>query len=899
MRRIREGWWRLRSLGSRRDVERRLDEEMRFHLDQQIEKNRRAGLSEVEARREAMRTFGGVESAKERTRDEFRSLVLEDSWRDFRYGLRSLRRAPAFTLVSVLTLGLGIGATTGIFSIVNGILIKPLPYADADRLVDLRHLAPGATLPDKNVDMSATQFYTYREQGQTFTDIGLWTSSNAVVTGDGEAEQVQVVAVSDGTLQALAVPPVLGRWFSADDLDPKAPDSLLVTHGFWQLRFGGDPGVVGRLVTVDGTPRRVIGVMPASFRFLDLAPGLIAPLRFDRSALMLGRFNYDGIARLKPGVTIAQANADIARMIPAWLRGWPPPPGVDPKIFESAGFAADLRPLKQLVVGNVGSVLWTLMAAIAVVLAIACANVANLLAVRAEDRQQELAIRAALGGGRARISRGLMIESLTLGLLGGALGLAIAAVGVEMLVAAGPSNLPRLRDIAIDFRVLGFAVAISIASGFAFGLLPILRLDISHAAAELRGIGRTQTQHRGRRRVRSSLVIAQVALASVLLVASGLLIRSFVAMTRVDPGFANPGTGQLFTIGMPASLVASDEQVFRIQTDIRDRIAAVPGVASASFANAVPLQGASANDLLLVEGQQPPPGQVPPIRRFRFIAPGYLRTLGTPLVAGQDFSWTDMEAGRPMAIVSEKLAREMWGSTAAAIGKRIRENEASPWRDVIGVVADVYDDGVSRPAPASVYWPVMMDDFWRSPVHVLRYVTFLVRSDRAGSDGLTDDLRAAVRAVNGGLLMMQTRTLAELHDRSMAGPSFTLVMLALAAAMALTLSIVGIYGVLAHVVAQRTAEIGIRVALGAPRTDVRRMVLRDGLVLAVAGTALGLAAAVPFARWMASLLFGIGPLDPVTYAGVAIVLIAAALIASYVPAYRATAVSPVEALRAR
>jgi predicted permease len=449
----------------------------------------------------------------------------------------------------------------------------------------------------------------------------------------------------------------------------------------------------------------------------------------------------------------------------------------------------------------------------------------------------------------------------------------------------------------MDPVVLTFAMAISLLSGFAFGLMPAVRRGGPKLAAALRGSGRGASHGRERRRARHTLAVAQVTLATVLLVASGLMVRSFVALTRVQPGFEDAARVQIVRITIPEVQVPDPERVLRMQIDMRDRFAALPGVAAASFANSAPMQGNNSHHILLVEHQPTPDGQLPAVRRFKFIAPGFFETLRTPLIAGRDVDWSDIHGNRPVVIVSENLARELWADPAAALGKRIRDADTSPWREVIGVVANVHDDGVDEPAPALVYWPVLMESFRSNPVQVTRAVTFVVRSERAGAESLIAEMRDAVRAVTGGLPFAQVSTLGELLSRSLVRTSFALVMLAIAATMALLLAVIGLYGVLSYAVSQRIREIGIRSALGASNAALRAMFVRDGLVLAAVGIALGLVAAGALTRVMTSLLFGVSALDPITFVAVAVVLAAAALLASYLPAHRATAVDPAEVLR--
>lgn len=811
---------------------------------------------------------------------------------------RRLARAPMFTIVALVTLALGIGANTAIFSVVNGVLIKPLPFPQAQDLVEIRHSAPGIPSIGGTLNCSPSMFFTYREENHSFQSFGLWSNGGGTITGVGDPEALRAVMVTDGVLQALGVQPVAGRWFSQADDTPGAPDTVMLMYGYWQRAFGGDKSVVGRALNIDAKPRTVIGIMPQDFRFLNNTAEILLPEQFDRNKVFLGQFGFQGVARLKPGVTIEQANTDVGRMLGMWLKAWPTPPGFDRALFENARLGPDIKPLKQQVVGDVGTVLWVLMGTIGLVLLIACANVANLLLVRAEGRQQELAIRAALGAGWGRIAREMLLESVILGFLGGALGLGFAYAAVRILVAKGPATLPRLTEIGIDPMVLAFTAAVSLLAGLLFGLIPVLKYAGPHLATALRAGGRTLSSSRERHRARNTLVVVQVALALVLLIGSGLMIRTFQALRNVQPGFTHPEELQLLRVLISEGLVKENEQVMRMQNAMLDKLAAIPGVSSVALAGDAPLEGFSNNDVLFAEDKTYAVGQIPPIRRYRSVTPGFFKTTGTPLIAGRDFTWTDIYEKRHVAIVSENLAREMWTDPAAAVGKRIREGAADPWREVVGVVGDVYDDGAQKKPPAFAYWPALMDNFYGPRGTVTRFAVFVIRTRRAATEGFLNEARQAIWSVNSNLPVFAIRTLQDLYDQSMARTSFTLVMLAIAGLMALVLGVVGIYGVIAYAVSQRTREIGIRMALGAHPSELKQMFVRHGLLLAGIGALIGLAGAAGLTRVMTSLLFGVPALDPVTYGLVALFLIAAAALASYVPARRATAIDPVEALRA-
>jgi predicted permease len=740
-------------------------------------------------------------------------------------------------------------------------------------------------------------YFTYREQSRTFQEFGLWRNDAASVTGVGEPEQVQALDVTYGTLQALGVQPAVGRWFSQADDTPGSPETVILSYGYWQRRLGGDRSMIGKPLMVDFQPRTIIGVMPQSFRFLNENAEMFLPMRFDRNKVFLGNFGFQGIARLKPGATLQEANADVARMLPGWVQAWPTPPGFDRALFENAHFGPKLQPLKQDVVGDISTVLWVLTGTIGLVLLIACANVANLLLVRVEARQQELAVRVALGAGRGRIARDMLLESVILAMAGGLLGLGLAYVGLKVLVAAGPSTLPRLAEIGIDPLVLAFTAVISLVAGLLFGSIPVVKYVGRSLATTLRAGGRTLSESRERHRTRNVLVVVQVALALTLLIGAGLMIRTFQRLRMTQPGFTGPEQVQLMRISIPQEQVREPERVTRIENDMLNKLVAAPGVKSAAFANGAPLEGFNSNDPIFAEDKTYETGVIPPIRRFHSVSPGYFQTTGTPLVAGRDFSWTDLYDKRRVAMISENLAREMWGTPQSALGKRIRDGMKDPWREIVGVVADVYDDGVQEKAPATVYWPALMDSFFGDEMRATRTITFLVRTPRAGTSSFLEEAKRAIWSVSPTQPIFLVRTFKEVYDGSMARTSFTLVMLATAAVMALMLSIVGIYGVISYVVSQRTREIGIRMALGAQPVGVLRMFVGQGLRLALVGAGVGLAAAAALARLMSSLLFGVGALDPLTYIVVCAFLLSAAGVASYLPARRATSIDPSTALR--
>jgi predicted permease len=898
-----------RNLLQRERMDREWREEMEAHLQILTDSFLAQGMTQQEARSAALRQAGNLTARREEIYRMNGIQWLDSISGDVRYALRGMRKNPSFTVIAVLTLALGIGANTAVFSVVNSVLLKPLPFPHAEQLVDLAHVAPGAggVLSSRGMGLSPSMYFTYTEQNRSFQSMGAWTSASVTVTGLAEPEQVVANFVGDGLMQTLAVEPEIGRPFTAADQAPGAPEMVLLSHGYWQRRFGGDRSVIGRKIIVDARARQIAGVMPSGFRIADTAADLIVPLRLDRSRATLSGFYLASIARLKPGVPIAQANADIARLLPIWVRSWGAPLGGKPgdsafaeQLFlGSWRIGPNIRPLRESVVGNVRSVLWVVMGTLAMVMLIACANVGNLMLVRVDGRQPELAVRAALGAGWARIVRQLLVESLLLGAAGGALGIAIAYGGLQLLVHNGPSNLPRLSEIGIDSQALAFTAIVAIVSGLFFGLIPALRYAGPRVSLTIRGSSRTMSHSRDRHRARNTLVVVQVSLALVLLISSGLMIRTFQAMRGVRPGFEHPDAVQTFRVDVPQTLVPKEEEAARMEQAIADKVAAIPGVASVGFATALPMDGAHPNwDGILKEGQSYAQGSVPPMRLYVNISPGLLGSLGTSLKAGRDFTWTDIYGGRKLVLVSEGLARELWGSERAAIGKRVRATDADVWREVVGVVEDVRHVSPQEPAPAVVYWPTFGQLHYAPVTVAARAVAFAVRTDRAGTGTLFNEIRRAVWSVSPALAVANPETMREVVDRSMARTSFTLVMLGIAGAMALFLGLIGIYGVIAYAVSQRTREIGIRLALGAQPSDVRRMFVRYGLGLCLIGIAIGVGAAAALTRVMKSLLFGVAPIDPMTFLAMPVTLLIATLVASYLPARRVSAIDPVKCMRA-
>ena len=800
-----------------------------------------------------------------------------------------------FTLVAVMTLAIGIGANAAIFSVVNGVLLKPLPFSEPDRLVSVWHAAPGINIPLLN--MGPTNYFVYKDEGRTFESIGMWDGAAVSVTGTGDPEHIQAMLVTEGTLATLRVDAAMGRRFSEDDVKPGAPDRVMLTHGYWQRKLGGDPSAIGKPMNIDGKPHEIIGVLPASFRFLDRRPQVLLPFHFDRAKVFAGNFSYQAVARLKPEANLEQANADVGRMLPLIIERYPLPPGFTKQMWHDAKLSPRVRPLSADVIGDIGQTLWILLGTVGFVLLIACANVANLFLVRAEGRQQELAIHAALGASWKRIMWELLSESLTLAAAGGAAGLALAYGALTALKAIAPGGLPRLEEIGIDPRVLAFTVVLSIVAGLLFGLIPVLKFAKPQLAGALKEGGRLSSAGRERHRARNTLVVAEVALAVILLVASGLMIRTFSAMRQVDPGFRDPQSVLTLRVAIPDTLIEDPFQSARMHRQIGERIAQVPGVTAVGLTSSITMDGFDSNDPIFVEDFPTPEGRIPALRRYKWIGPGYFQTMGNRIVAGRDLEWRDIETANAVLVVSENFAREHWKDPALAVGRRVRNTPKNPWRTIVGVVGDERDDGVTRPAPGVMYWPMVVSELWTEKTFAYRTMAYAVRSERAGSPTLLKEVQQAVWAINPALPVANVQTLDEIHRESMAQTSFALVMLSIAAGVALLLGVVGIYGVISYIATQRTREIGIRMALGAAQSDVRALFLKHGILLSGIGIAIGVAGAAILTRLMASLLFGVNPLDWITFLAVALGLGLTALLASYLPAMRAARTDPAIALR--
>ncbi len=821
--------------------------------------------------------------------------------RDVRHALRTLPRRPSFTAAAVLTLALGIGATTAIFSVVYSVLLKPLPYPNSDELVRIRY---NSTFTGELASQPA-QYFTYRAENRTLAELGIWGNGGETLSDAEGTQRVRSLRASHGLLQALGVQPARGRWFNEAEHSPAAegPAPIILSHAFAQSRFGGEAEALGRDLVVNGRPAQVVGIMPRDFRFLDMSPPfeIVVAMRFDPARESIGPYNFESLARLRPGVTPEEAGADIQRMLPLWLEGWPMMQGssVTREAIANWRITPIVRPLKDDMVGAIAGALWVVMGAIGAVLLVACANIANLMLVRADARRPELAVRAALGAQPARIARELLVESLVIGAIGGALGLAIAYGGLELLLRIGPSTLPRLNEIGVHPPVLAFTVAVSLVSTLAFGSITALKHSLNRDMSAFGGV-RGGSASRERSATRSALVVVQVALALVLVVGATLMIRTFQALQDVHPGFVEAATIQTVRTWAPNAVIRDPKQFVPLQHEILDAIAALPGVTSAGFTSVLPMEGQpfAGGSPVFMEGQTLAEGETPPNRSTKFVSPGYLETMGTRIIAGRDLTWADLEAGGRVALVSEDFARELAATPNDALGKRIRTLiNTDDWREVIGVVENVKEDDLYSAAPSIVYWPALMANAFGNETFGNPAMAYVVRSVRTGTATFNEEIRDAIWSVNRDVPIALERSMQVLYAESLARTSFALVMLGIASTMALVLGIVGIYGVIAYVAAQRSREIGIRMALGAQRRQVRAMFLKQGLKLSSIGLVVGLVAALGLTQLMSSLLFGIAPTDVVTYVAAVGVILAAAALASYLPARRASTIDPVETLK--
>jgi putative ABC transport system permease protein len=809
--------------------------------------------------------------------------------------LRRLVAAPVFTITAVATLAIAIGANTVIFTIVNGLLLRPLPFPQPEALVGVWHHAPGfVSFP---LNQAAFTYFTYRDEATTFEDIGLWMNSRASVIGRGEPEDLPALMVTDGTLPLLRVRPSAGRLFTEADDVPGSRETVMISHAYWLRAFQGSAAAIGQSLIVDGHAREVIGVLPDRFRLLQHAPDLVLPLRLNRAQTQIGLFRYQGVGRLKPGVSIEQATADLARLIPGMPDRFPIPTGFSREMYKAFRMAPEIHPLRDDLTGSVSGMLWIVFGAVGLLLIVACANVANLFLLRGENRRREFAVQLALGSGRARVAGQLLGEALTLSLGSGLLAIAIAHAGLRFLQRTAANQIPLIGEMTIDPTTIGFAMMLAILAGVAFCALPIIRFTRPNLPEALRENGRGSSDAHGRHRTRNALVVAQVAIALVLLVGATLMVRTFVAIRDVKPGFANGENVLTLRINIADAVSPDPVATARLHEQIVHRIADIAGVQNAALTSSITTDGANRRDPVFVEGLVGEDGRMPPVRRMKWVSPGYYQTMGDQIIAGRDFTWPDVLEHREVAIISDSLACETFGRAQAALGRRVRSNPNSPWREIVGVAGNEHDDGPTRPPTPMIYWPYLQEGHAPGRITVERALVYAVRSDRVRDAGLLRDIQQAMWAVNPTLAISRVETVEDVYRRATAQGSLTLMILLIASAVTLLLGIVGVYGVIAYVVAQRRREVGIRLALGATGQDVIRLFLGRGLAIVAIGLAIGTIAAIAGSSALSTLLFGVDRLDVSVY-GLAIATLAiVAGLAIWLPARQAATTEPGIVLR--
>ncbi len=874
-------WFRLRSLGRLSRLESELDQELEVHLELEAEKNRRAGMSPEEARRTAHISLGGVEQTKERMRDAWGASFLEALGQDVRYGLRSIRQNKAFAATVVLTLGLGIGANTAIFSVVNGVLLRPLPYGEPERLVTVRQTLTAPPTP--SLGFSEKELLDYRDASRTLESLVEYHTMSFTLLGGREAQRVQTGVVSPGFFDFLGVQPLLGRTFRADDDAHGAEAVLILSHDYWMRRHGGDAGVVGRVFQMNNRPHTVVGVLPPVPQFPNendvYMPSSACPFRSSdgtresRTTRLLSVYG-----RLKPGATLEQARADLASIATRFKAD---NPGVYP---EGGGFTATATKLTDDLTLRARPTLLVLLGAVGCVLLIACANVANLMLSRMLRRNRELAMRAALGAGRVRLVRQLLTESTLLALLGGAFGLGLAAAGLDLLVAFTARFTTRAGEVGIDGAVLGFTLVASVLTGVLFGALPALTARPDLAEVMKQENARAGGGH-GPRRARGLLVVSQVAFSFMLLIAAGLMLRSFWKLQQVDPGF-KPENVLTARVSLNWTKYGEDGSVRKFGQELLRRLESEPEVRTAALSFNVPLaQSQPFNQRFRIEGR--PVERDLPTFDARIVTPRYFETIGQRVVRGRAFEDRDDEQAPAVAVVNESFAKRFFGDEDP-IGRRVTGAGETPnWITIVGVVGDVRQYGLDREPTAELYQPFAQSPGWGS-------VLVRTRSEPASAAAL---LTRAVHGIDPEQPVDRIRTLEEVRRDSVASPRVTAILLGIFALVALLITAAGIGGVLALSVSQRTTEIGVRMAMGARRDEVMAMILRQGLGLVLAGLALGIVGAFALSRMLDRLLFGIPPTDPVTYAAVGVLLLLVAAAACLLPARRAASVDPLVALR--
>jgi putative ABC transport system permease protein len=878
---------RLRALVRREAVLEDIDEELRLHVEMETEALIERGMRPEQARASALRSFGNLARIRDLAYEVRGGGMLETLWQDLRYGARMLASKRSFTLIAVITLALGIGANTAIFSVVYAVLLRPLPYPEPERLTLLWTKLEKIGLEQNWV--SEPEVLDFREQSQLFESFGVVQGSGFILTGNGEPEQLRGAQVSTNFFSMLGAKIRAGRDFAPDEEIPGAPQVAILSHGFWQRRFGGEQSVINSTINLSGNPTTVIGVLPANFALMVPPEALVPasvdvwiPYAVDYAKQERDSHGLTVIGRLKPGVTLAQAREEMSGIASRLY----------PLHYTHTGFEVKVVSLHADLVKKMRPALLVLLAAVGFVLLIACANVANLLLGLAVAREKEMAIRAAMGAGRARLLRQLMTESVLLSMLGGALGLGLAVWGVEALLALSPADLPRIDEVSIDLRVLGFTFAVASLTGFFFGLIPAMKASRINLTQSLKE-GSRSVAGGASQRLRSLIVIAEIALSLVLLVGAGLLVRSFFRLTRVDPGF-NAHNVLTMKIAVPRSKYKDGEATASFYRHLLEKIQSLPGVESAAAISHLPLSGDYWGGTLTFEGVTANAERAD-LASFevdqRVITPDYFTTMKTSLLEGRFFNTQDVK-GRPfVAIIDETLARRLWPN-ASPLGRRFTfgrfPDKPETWIEIVGVVRHIRHHRLESEVREQVYYP-----------HAIASFSGMTLAIRTASDPLNmvSAVNDAVRSLDPDQPVYSVRTMDELVAGALASPRFTLLLLLIFAGVAGMLAVVGIYGVMSRAVTQRTHEIGVRMALGAQVSDVVKLIVSHGVRLVAIGTAAGLAGAFLLTRLMASLLFNVSATDSATFIIIPLILAGVALGACAVPARRAAKVDPVVALR--
>lgn len=887
-----ERWWdivrmRFRSLLKRPGVESELDREMRYHLERQIEENIAAGMNPREAREAALRMFGGVSLLQEECRDVRRTQYLENLLQDLRYAVRMLVKSPAFTVVIVLTLALAIGANSAIFSVIDGILLKPLPYPQPERIV--RVFYRSAEYP--KFPVNPWDFMDFRARNRSFESFAVYTHSDVQLSGaGGDPVKLSAFRISSGYFRVLGLHPAMGREFDFSEERPGSGNEVILSDRVWRNQFGAAPDILGKKILLESQPFTVVGVMPPGVDHPGNSYNSVAygdtvdawtPFTFDGNPNNRGAHYVEGIGRLKPGVTAEQAGADISGLMTEMATHYE----------GDKGWTVYTVPLFQEVVGPVHKMLLVLLGAVGLVLLIACVNAANLLLARATARQREIAMRAALGASRGRLVRQMLAESLLISVIGGALGALLAIAGVRVLVTFLPAGFPRLDAIHVNGVVFGFTVAVALATGLVFGLVPALQASRTDLQRGLRDGGRGSSGSGRQTRLRAALVVGEVALACLLLATAGVLLRSFVNLLKTDPGF-RPEHVLTAEIELPSANYKDGTAIANFYARLLENVNALPGVRAAGAGTDLPWTGYDDNmGGFLIEGKTPPPHEEFHAR-YHSASPDYFRAVGIPLVRGRFFDQRDTKDSPKALIINDVMARRYWQGEDA-VGKRVSFDDKpkeSDWLTVVGVVGDVKDKPESAGAEPAFWWALAQAPFFRG-------MTIAVRAN-GDPTLLTDGLRSVVRELDASLAVAHVRLLDRVAQEQFSTPRFALFLIGVFASLALLLAAIGIYGVISYSVSQRMHEFGMRVALGASSWNLIRMVMKQGVLLTLIGVALGLGCALVFAGVLDSLLYGVSARDPLTLFGVGAMAILTATLASFPSARRATAADPMASLRA-